>query len=602
MILNRIALHIRQLTVIARSRNIPSHRVTSQLWPTYYYPLCSENHRGYASYNIDDDIDGKKLADRRRNVDRRESSTYQKDSEAAPAGKDQLPSNEDPDTFGTLSLPPSHRLRRNEKPVQEEEEEDPGDIAERKFHENMPAWSQKLTINRYASLIKGHIKENRIKEAIDVLEERMLKVDRVKPDKYIYNLLISECGRLGYTKKAFSLFNRMKQRDLKTTGATYTALFTACAKSPYLDDGLQRARHLREVILEKGYILNTTNYNAMIMAFGRCGDLETAFELVDEMKEKKMQIDLRSFNFLLQAAATDRELGFRHALLVWQKIYRHGMQPDIYSFNLMLTCTRNCGIGDVETMQNVIGSILFSSKKSIKPPTNTIKRDKHGDQELIVIGREEQQDDDEHAASSDKQVNIRKHEQDQSPNLIAKLPHLGSTVALGEIKTAVDRFTLIGGLRGFLKEMDQTKQLPSVKTFSQLLEVIPQTHAAEKQLLLLMREYGVRTDVDFFNILMKQRTARKDYEGARVSLSNRKVAISLMFDSFIFNSHPQKVLDMIAVARLNPDIATYGILAMSCSTQTDANLFLAALEEKRLRYYYNTISFITIPCFRKQSK
>jgi pentatricopeptide repeat domain-containing protein 1 len=46
-------------------------------------------------------------------------------------------------------------------------------------------------------------------DAIDILETRMLKEDRVKPEHYIYNLIIGECGRLGYTKKAFQLYNQV---------------------------------------------------------------------------------------------------------------------------------------------------------------------------------------------------------------------------------------------------------------------------------------------------------------------------------------------------------------------------------------------------------
>lgn len=53
-----------------------------------------------------------------------------------------------------------------------------------------------------------------------------------------------------------------------------------------------------------------------ISAFGRCGDLSTAFTLVDEMAEKKVVISDETFNFLLQACITDKEAGFRHTLLV----------------------------------------------------------------------------------------------------------------------------------------------------------------------------------------------------------------------------------------------------------------------------------------------
>ena len=160
-------------------------------------------------------------------------------------------------------------------------------------------------------MIKNHLKANRLKDALTILETRMLKEDRVKPDSYVYNLLISGCAKAGYTRKAFSLFTRMRNRGLNPSGGIYTSLFIACANAPSAVDGLGRANHLRETMLEKGYEPNVKNYNAMIKAFGRCGDIKTAFQLVDEMVERKIKIGADTFNFLLQACASDVEYGFR---------------------------------------------------------------------------------------------------------------------------------------------------------------------------------------------------------------------------------------------------------------------------------------------------
>lgn len=163
----------------------------------------------------------------------------------------------------------------------------------------------------YARLMKDHFKAKRVKEAIEVLEQRMLKEDRAKPDKYIYNLLISGCAKAGYTRKAFSLFTKMRQRGLQVTPGTYTSLFNACANAPSTADGLGRAQQLREIMLEKGHQPTAVNYNVMIKAFGRCGDVKTAYLLADEMMERQMEVDTRTFNFLLQACASDAEYGFR---------------------------------------------------------------------------------------------------------------------------------------------------------------------------------------------------------------------------------------------------------------------------------------------------
>lgn len=84
----------------------------------------------------------------------------------------------DPDLFGPRD--------------EEEEVEDPGDIAEEKFFtEQVPA-SQKLRTKQYADIIKKFIRKRKIKEAIDILEVRMIKEDRVKPENYIYNLILGK--------------------------------------------------------------------------------------------------------------------------------------------------------------------------------------------------------------------------------------------------------------------------------------------------------------------------------------------------------------------------------------------------------------------------
>lgn len=214
----------------------------------------------------------------------------------------------------------------------EELEEDIQDEEERAFQPR----SKRLPIEGYARLIKEHIRAKEFKEAFDILEVRMAKEDKVKPTSYIYNLLISGCAKDGYSKKAFQLYNKMKQRGLNITGATYTSLFNACAMTPWAQDGLNKANRLREIMAEKGYEPNPINYNAMIKAFGRCGDIKTAFQLADEMLQKKLPMQADTFNFLLQACASDKEFGFRHALLTWHKMRKSATLPDQFSFRLML--------------------------------------------------------------------------------------------------------------------------------------------------------------------------------------------------------------------------------------------------------------------------
>lgn len=439
---------------------------------------------------------------------------------------------QDSDTFGSLTV--------NVQPA-DDELIDEGDIKEEKFISNPPKRSQKLRTKEYADMIKDHLKNHRLKEALDVLEVRMIEEDRVKPENYIYNLLIDGCAKVGYSKKAFNLFTRMRQRGLKVTGATYTSLFNACANGPWPLDGLNKANRLREVLLEKGHEPNASTYNAMIKAYGRCKDLKTAFLIVDEMTDKKFNIEVETFNFLLQACASDKEFGFRHALLVWHKMYRRHLKPDIYSFNLLLRCCRDTNFGDVESMEQVLQTIMLSNSDAT---TN----------EQIKLEAVNTDDGAQLVNTSSRDV-----QSDTQPNLLAPRPHLGNLISLSEVSKPEDKLLLLGGFSGFMDTMSRFDVKPDLKTYTELVEVIPATYASEKRLLSKLKKHEIKCDVDFFNVLMKKRSMRFDYNGAR------------------------EVLEMIDRVNLEPDIVTYGVLALGCQSQEEAQGLIQEMDRKGIK-------------------
>lgn len=412
--------------------------------------------------------------------------------------------------------------------------QDEGDIAEEKYLKNIPLRSDQLPLNKYKEMIKQHIKNKRLKDAIDVLEVRM-KNNRVKPDFFIYELLILECGRVGYTKKAFQLYNKIKQRGLKVSNPVYGGLFNSCANGPYRDESLKQAINLRKFMIQKGIEPTETTISIMIKAFGRCGDINTAFELVDEMKEKDMSVTLYTMNHLLQACIEDKEYGFRHALLVWHKMHQRKITPDVHSYNLMLRCIRECGMGDMDTIRSVLTMIFSASQKHLKmkltkenkgnvlliedKPTKSINQKKSTAVESVSHGVDDK---------------VTEKSCDQMPNLLGKLPHLGSLVELNDIETAEDRLLILGGLSGFIKEMELAKVRPNSNTFSQLMFAIPSTREAEHELIEKMREVRVRADISFFNTLMKRRILREDFEGAKVQIIDKYTSIDSHFNFKFF--------------------------------------------------------------------
>lgn len=91
-------------------------------------------------------------------------------------------------------------------------------------------------------------------------------------------------------------------------------------------------------------IPNTLTCNALIKAYAMCAQTDEAFGVYASMQNWNNQPDLHTFSFLLMAACEDGEEGLERGLQVWQEMSACGLQPDLYSYNLMLRCYRDGGI------------------------------------------------------------------------------------------------------------------------------------------------------------------------------------------------------------------------------------------------------------------
>lgn len=438
----------------------------------------------------------------------------------------------DPDTFGTIK--PDLAADCEEVEAKEGEYLDTVNVIPLRRHERY-----------YLKLILQYIKEKKLQDAIDVLETKMLTEDRVKPQYYIYAILIGECGRLGNFKKAFHLYNQMKKRGLKVTASTYTALFNSCANSLYPKTALEKASHLRQLMLEKGIEPNRLNYSAMIKAFGRCGDIASAFKIVDEMISKNIKLKEETFNNLLHACISDHAAGFRHAILIWRKLFQIGIKPDKFTYNLMLRAVRDCEIGNVDDANEVLLKITGENSKS--GPCSTVKQIENSSLNLQPLSTVEVEDNNDKAllVAPDNSYCL-----ENRPNLLAERPALGNIITLNEINKPEDRLLLLGGYSGFLSNMSEMNVEPTIKTFTLLLDCIPSTLSAEKVLIKAMKRYNIEPDTEFFNMMIKKRSFRFDYTGAK------------------------DVLDLLAEAKLMPDLVTFGVLSLACQNEVEARELL----------------------------
>ncbi|XP_071299986.1 pentatricopeptide repeat-containing protein 1, mitochondrial [Agelaius tricolor] len=519
--------------------------------------------------------------------------------------------------FGTLSDKFSSRkyyhkttARFRDLKLQEEGEEEP-ERKPRRGPKNTPYW--------YFLRCKALIKEDKLAEALELFEVQMLKEERVQPEEGNYTVLIGGCGRVGYVKKAFRLYNDMKKRGLIPTEATYTALFNACAESPWKDSGLQSALKLRQQLQSKNQELNLITYHALLKVCALCSDLRMCLDVLKEIVQKGHVLTAETFSFLLMSCIKDTENGFRFALQVWQQMNKLGIKADSHTYNLMLRAARDCGIGNPAVASKLLLSPPENSAQLKLPPGRRKEKVKNqrkkGSEsaavQLDVEAMEKQlfqessvqpeeriqpQNEDvagagaEPAAPDSPRVThsragalMRRAQSEmelEQPHPSQKLPLCNlpnlldsrvadtAVIALGTVATPSHRLALMGDVEGFLNKMKEDNAEPNIKTFTLLAELVEPQSPSESSLLALVDDHKVKVDVTFFNTLMRKRSKLGDLEGAK------------------------SMLPALVKRGLSPNLQTFCTLAIACHNQQDGLQLLSDLKRSGItpnKYIYSSL-------------
>lgn len=483
----------------------------------------------------------------------------------------------DADTFGSLAEG-CYPSRTGAELLPEEEDDEPAVFEQ----------LDRAKVWEYEKEIKDLVREKRIKDALNRFFE-IQKVYGVKPTHSMFTMLIGGCGRVGYTKMAFKLFKMMRDRNMDPTPATLTGLFNSCAEGPFPELGLERARILRERIKLKNWVPSNITYHAMIKAFGVCGDLQAAFEVMDEMAEQKHAITADTFAFLLMACISDKEAGFSLGLKVMRTMLWKKIRPSVHCYNLFLRTVRDCGIGPPEVFQELLDSArpkkkLTDKQKITEKEMLRIEAQVHNNDDIAAAAKEAyhmegRQESTQEMPDSDRTA-VPESSASSSlaplPNLLAPtFQHKGDIVGLGQVTEPYHRLLMCGGVAGLMDHFRDMCIRPDAKTTTLLLDCLPQNCAAEAELIAEVDKMGVALDVDFFNMLIKRRALRGDKEAAR------------------------DVLALLTDRSLNPDVVTFGVLALSIHSKKEVKEFLESMKVAGLRVNEETWStLVNNACFK----
>jgi len=468
---------------------------------------------------------------------------------------------ENSDEFGT------YELSIDEKHEYDKFDFVPEDMDSQDKHEAIIADIYRPGREQYLRKLNYLIHEKKdLRGALNTLEVEM-KEQCVKPEQPHFRLLINACSQVGHVRKAFKLHSELKARGLKKHVGIYADLFHACTNCHDKPLALNKATYLRKKLAEDHFIPNPILYHTMIQAFGRCGDLETAFELIDEMRQYKVPVTSETFAFLLQGCVSDKQNGFRHALLTWRTMRKKQIWPKLFTYNLMLKAAQDCGLGDIKYTGDIIQACLTVEKQIEYEKTKhkSLEAQKRKSKGLL-----EQKDDYEGPSQQrldvltiispeDKNKELGIVPLKEMPNLLAKRPDVEGIVGLAPSDTPQNRLMLMGGQTGFIEWMMRDRVEPDIKTLDQMLRLIPNTNEAEAELLSAMSKLNIKPDINFCNQLIIQREQRQELDLAK------------------------STMQMMTQHDLSPDIMTFGSLARCCKDPKAVRSFLEDCEDVGLR-------------------
>ncbi|XP_062383323.1 pentatricopeptide repeat-containing protein 1, mitochondrial [Sardina pilchardus] len=466
---------------------------------------------------------------------------------------------------------------------------------------------QTNTPNWYFLQCKKLIKEDKLPEALDMFETEMLQGERLQPEEFNYTVLIGGCGRVGYVKKAFKLYQDMKKRGLEPTEATYTALFNACAESPWKQSALEQALKLEQELRRKNIPLNPISHRALLKTMALTADLQSALRVFRDMLACGHPITQETFQCLLMSCVKDKTDGFRLALQVWHQMLKMGIKPDTHNYNILLRATRDCGIGDValasklllkkqNTSPLTLGAGTRDRRAKIKESSRPRPLDIDAFESQLFADTRSQQTDTESIESTEKGRTEKKHSHTQEaqranvtdrqqttdsqsalqvydsgmsihspgssafspPNLLDPATLRSDNLSLGTVSSASDRLALIGSMEGFLGKMAEQGLQPTLKTLTLLADVVEPGDQAVQALLSVANENKIKPDVPFFNTLIRRAAMTGDLKGAKATL------------------------EMMSNRKLLPDVKSFCNVALACNTKHAGLQLLSDMESCRL--------------------
>ncbi|KAJ7565562.1 hypothetical protein O6H91_02G065400 [Diphasiastrum complanatum] len=145
-----------------------------------------------------------------------------------------------------------------------------------------------------------------------------------------WNAMISAYAKHGYSASALQLFEDMQQKGIEPNKITLVSILNACASAETLAMGKQIHSH----ILHKGFSSDVVLGTALINMYGKCGSLEEALKVFQELPDKNVV----SWNTLITVYVQQDKA--EEALAIYHDMGQKSVKADKVTFlSILNACT-----------------------------------------------------------------------------------------------------------------------------------------------------------------------------------------------------------------------------------------------------------------------
>ena len=154
----------------------------------------------------------------------------------------------------------------------------------------------KVTLNLGTALVNMYCKCGEIRDAFSLFN------DMPRRDVRTWSVMIGGLAIHGHATEAFRLFEKMKAAGIAPDSVTFTGILSACSHSGLVEEGL---RILDDMETNYGILPTIEHYGCAVDLLGRAGRLEKALELIYQVP---LDLDVALWGALLVACRAHRNI------------------------------------------------------------------------------------------------------------------------------------------------------------------------------------------------------------------------------------------------------------------------------------------------------